>query len=383
MKRKAERTVHFVSPAEFQAETKINFSKTQSIKNYNKLTKDYTTVTDIISIEKEQENPTESSKERSPTTSKEITKFCLPENINYISVRTDDDLYVIDIKKHGFTESFQDRVRQVWTEQPKRMGLILGNLHILEVNVNSMFIQNKPIIIPEEIQSEITRINNLIRCINCRISFDYGYNSLGGDAMLNSYSASPCDLLLCLFHNDICISSIEIILNSFTHVSINSFTNPDFEGAGINQLLRAVAVLIAPKISPTIEFLESSALNPVSARILINKLNGYEEVSGLDLSIRPVPFETIQKYISSKLHDEVSSIMSIIVNVKDPVTIAAAERLIEEVTKSEKFKSVCRRVDHGKGYRRAAVAYTSKRKGKKAKSKKNYSKKNKSKKRIR
>jgi hypothetical protein len=104
------------------------------------------------------------------------------------------------------------------------------------------------------------------------------------------------------------------------------------EGVGLNKLLRAAAILILPKLNPSIRLLESNARSPISAHILINKLNGNSQNEAIE---RPVPFDTLERMISEKGR------IDIVVEITDPVTIQHAQRLFDEVLQSPTFQEKC------------------------------------------
>lgn len=312
-KRKAvERKVFFVSPDEFSRQTNIQLTIQKKITNYYQDNDSHEKITDIVLLNRNDED----------------TIFCLPMEYEYISVTLNgDDLYVIDIRNNKFTKAFQKEVTTSWRQDQKLYT-------ILNIDVEKL-LSTKPIPIPEAVQREIDRINTLIRCRDYRVAFNYGYNFHEGPVIINNFSMSPCKLMICFFRKNTCLSSVEIVPELPNAVWINSYSNPQVERSKVNQLLRAVAVLILPKLNPSIEFMKSYAVNAISSYILINKLNGYQDEmsilneSSVDLSRRPLPFHAF------------AGAMDIIVNVQDRVTIDAANQLIEEVIHSAPFRWLC------------------------------------------
>jgi hypothetical protein len=317
-----EPNVYFVSSEEYFQMTKIRFTKIKEVTNYDQtnydkdITQRYDKKSDIILVEKPEQS----------------TIFCFPSNMNYIYVTSRLDggsLYIIDFKNIGFTEDLRT---QVLNTPPPRYEVLM-EIKAQYIYVPSLFnVQKIPI--PPEVQAEVSQLNERIAgsgCTGYRLAFDYGYNFPGENIRLNSYYDTPCVLMLCLFHGNTCVSSIEIHPSN-DQVTINSFSNPKVEGVGLNKLLRAAAILILPKLNPSIRLLESNARSPISAHILINKLNGNSQNEAIE---RPVPFDTLERMISEKGR------IDIVVEITDPVTIQHAQRLFDEVLQSPTFQEKC------------------------------------------
>lgn len=79
-------------------------------------------------------------------------------------------------------------------------------------------------------------------------------------------------LILALCSDERCVSSIELLMQHDGEISINSKTDEDQEGKKYNKLLRAVLSMAAHKI-PGIRFFRSTAINPVSAWLLLRYSN--------------------------------------------------------------------------------------------------------------
>jgi len=81
-------------------------------------------------------------------------------------------------------------------------------------------------------------------------------------------------LLLCLYYNNDCISSIQLVMRD--GIEIRSFTDEIYNGKKYNTLLRCVLLIIANKIKVNgepINQLYSSASNPISAHLLMKYFN--------------------------------------------------------------------------------------------------------------
>jgi len=116
-----------------------------------------------------------------------------------------------------------------------------------------------------------------ITCPNFRINIDYIFG-LPEYSIINTYSnlvvngRDADSLLLCLFHNNNCVSSLTMTIDG-DKISIDSKTNSIYEGRKFNKLLRAVLIIIAKSLNENIHFITSEAINPISAYLMINSFN--------------------------------------------------------------------------------------------------------------
>ena len=110
-------------------------------------------------------------------------------------------------------------------------------------------------------------------------------------------------LILCLYHNQNCISSIEMVLDLQKEcvicVSINSRTKEEYSGRKYNKLLRAVVIILLENETNTQEFLirvvRSTAENPISALLLIRDYDTEVLHKGIQIEKRPLSYKEITK----------------------------------------------------------------------------------------
>ena len=116
--------------------------------------------------------------------------------------------------------------------------------------------------------SELAELNSLLqnKCPNLEIRIG-SISKMKGK--LSTYpSRSKHQFLVCLFYEENCISSIQIIENE--GIEIRSYTDADYNGKKYNTLLRIVVAIIGNKIKINgkyIHTLYSSATNPISAHL--------------------------------------------------------------------------------------------------------------------
>jgi hypothetical protein len=121
-----------------------------------------------------------------------------------------------------------------------------------------------------------------------RLAFDYVHN-LNGNITSYSKNDNANVLLLCLYKENSCVSSIELIFdekNTETNeldVSVNFKTNEKYEGKKYNLFLQCMAVILCynlqnDSLNKKIFKLNVTAVNPISAYTPIKYLNG--EITG-------------------------------------------------------------------------------------------------------
>jgi len=117
------------------------------------------------------------------------------------------------------------------------------------------------------------------KCSNLSLYLDYVYNHKTDSTLelyegLNEeYSDGPYLLVLCLYNDNHCISSITITIDGI-ELSIDSRTHTDYERRKYNILLRSIIIIISKYLSSDITYIKSVAINPASAYILMQYLGG-------------------------------------------------------------------------------------------------------------
>ena len=132
--------------------------------------------------------------------------------------------------------------------------------------------------VSEQMSRKLEELNHKIKLKCPQLSLVLGkHDELKGE--ITTYDmASLHDqyLILCLYHNENCISSIELRLGlqkQVICVFINSRTKEEFSGRKYNKLLRAVVIILLENETNTQGFIigaiKSTADNPISALLLI------------------------------------------------------------------------------------------------------------------
>ena len=125
------------------------------------------------------------------------------------------------------------------------------------------------------VKEKIVDLNRILntKCPNLELQCDNYYNLKGH---ISVYEDIPFDgLIICLYYNGNCISSITLQIVKNGIVKIESQTDEHFQGKGFNKLLRCVAVIISAILicndtDAPFKILRSEPVNPVSAWLLIS-----------------------------------------------------------------------------------------------------------------
>ena len=188
---------------------------------------------------------------------------------NDIQELPEDNDAIKMIKKINFVEKKKD-----WQEWQDLIDtLAKNNILYFEhdecppANLNLENAQTKLIELNAELQK---------KCSNLSLYLDYVYNHKT-DSTLELFgslnSAGLYKLVLCLYNDNHCISSITITIRGI-ELSIDSRTHTDYESRKYNILLRSVIIIISKYLSSDITYIKSVAINPASAYILMQYLGG-------------------------------------------------------------------------------------------------------------
>ena len=133
----------------------------------------------------------------------------------------------------------------------------------------------------DKAKTKIIELNAFLqqKCSNLSLYLDYVYNHKTDSTLelyerfIEEYSDGPYSLVLCLYNDNHCISSITITIDGI-ELSIDSRTHTDYESRKYNILLRSIIIIISKYLSSDITYIKSVAINPASAYILMQYLGG-------------------------------------------------------------------------------------------------------------
>lgn len=122
-----------------------------------------------------------------------------------------------------------------------------------------------------QLNAELTNVPG-----NLSLHIDYIYNLRPPNNKVTAYSLLPDKLILCLFNNEGCISSIIIDVDDKDDtIYISSKTDKHYENKSYNKLLRSVIIILSRTISERNLSIVSYAINPISAYLSIQYFGAF------------------------------------------------------------------------------------------------------------
>jgi len=216
----------------------------------------------------------------------EFTYFNLKPKTEYIGYIENNKLIVVNLKDTEFEKSFEDNINDIGINT-----IFINNLKTLKLQLqtkrhfpiekfnNFSFLPNFPQKLNTiDIEGARKKVNDLNRRLNCndfKIELNYVYElANGSEVNVFSSNYNSKSLLLCVFNNKKCVSSLNIKMNDNTNnISYDSFTKTEFENKKFNKLLTAVLILIAKDLKGTFKNIVATAENTTSAYLAIKYFN--------------------------------------------------------------------------------------------------------------
>jgi len=215
--------------------------------------------------------------------------FELPDRIQYIGYMEDNNLYVINLLNNNFDEIFKSyfnfmndndmvllstKMKYLTIAEKKETKSLSDKLRRIDrfkfyrygFSCTNMIQLNNA-------KENLHYLSNQLKCKEFTFSIDYIFN-LKNDTEINAFKYFGNSLILCVFTNYVCVSSLVIQYNSNNNeIMIDSKTKREYEGKKLNKLLRAVSILISKSLYPNAIYLTSSATNPISTYLMTHYFN--------------------------------------------------------------------------------------------------------------
>jgi hypothetical protein len=118
----------------------------------------------------------------------------------------------------------------------------------------------------------IDELNRILGCKDFKLRLDYVYE-IEKQSLIYSYDFNIKSLILCLYLDKVCISSVSLIMDP-PYVEIESRTRNENEGNKLNKLLRAAAINIMKMVDPVFKYVVSYAIHPISVYVMIKDFGG-------------------------------------------------------------------------------------------------------------
>jgi hypothetical protein len=138
---------------------------------------------------------------------------------------------------------------------------------------------NPPLLDLSFAKEKINEINQMLRekCDNLYLDVGYLYHMHIPNGVFAQMGNIYENYFTICLNNDVgCVSSItfNILEYSYGEIEFESATLKEYEGRKYNKLLRCVLILIAKRINDEIDTIVSTAINPISAHLIMKYFNG-------------------------------------------------------------------------------------------------------------
>jgi hypothetical protein len=242
---------------------------------------------------------------------------CTPQSTEFIAMIHDGNLHIFNLMQYQ-DGMFPKDFRSYIDENRVKILNLSGSFQIDEFNKENP--HNLAIIIPnlppdDQQFLDLNVAKGIIRALNIELQktcpgfylhIDY-LTSFPTGSTVTMYSPFNLDcymrppLLLCLMHENECVSSIEMNVYDVT-IWIDSRTNKLYENRKFNTLLRAVAIMISKGLSESAEQLKSDAHKIISALLMIKRFNAVS-LEG-NISNRTVEPKNLDQVVKDSFHQQ-------------------------------------------------------------------------------
>jgi hypothetical protein len=218
-------------------------------------------------------------------------------NIEYIGLIYNDKFHVFKLTDGEIPEDFQSHFSNLDEEKINIFSgkLIKENSWEIKKEITNLFklIPNFLFMYRYDFNIKCIRFRNLDTakqiitvlnadlhhtCPNFSLNIDYVFN-LPDPSFITAFSlpAYASTLLLCLFIDNNCVSSLEVEIDKHRNLTISSRTDKPYQERKFNKLLRAVIIIIARAIEPEMKNVMSEAVTDTSAYLMIHSFNAVYE----------------------------------------------------------------------------------------------------------
>jgi hypothetical protein len=246
--------------------------------------------------------------------------FDVTTNIKYIGYIDNDIFYIINLIDDTFPEDFKESFNWINKNIIELLLVPLNMVNTLtsdEQNLRSdsrrklrdienkygtfNYIKYEPckqFIKVDYLNDKLISLNNILNCKDYEIKLNYIFQ-MKNNTVFTAEMGKITRLLLCIYHNSNCVSSLSITYNDERkQISIDSETNPKYEGKKMNKLLRSVIIMMSKDMFPSADYVHSSAINPTSAYLMIKHFNAMP----MNVDLNEVDtYAKIQKYMDKNV----------------------------------------------------------------------------------
>jgi hypothetical protein len=217
----------------------------------------------------------------------------LNANIEYIGVIYNDKFHIFKLTEGEISEEFQSHFSHIdetsinilagkqkahnWLSLKKKLFLTLNRIpnFLLIEAFDFKCVVFRDLDTAKQI---ITDLNADLQhtCPGFILNIDYIFR-LRDQSLITTFSMpfNANALLLCLFNENNCVSSLEIDIGSLSKKFLTIFSRTDelYQERKFNKLLRAVVIILAKAIAPEMQYVVSNAQTAASAYLMIHSFN--------------------------------------------------------------------------------------------------------------
>jgi hypothetical protein len=214
--------------------------------------------------------------------------YFLGQNKKYLLVLINDEYYMLKLdESHKDIDMtlLEDIKQQLPINDVRTKRSLIKYLRRIDILYFKYDVCDKSLYL-EHAQSKVSELTGILqtKCPNLSLHLDYIYNMHPPNNRFAIRVRNPYLLILCLYNEHGCISSISINFEDES-INIDSVTDSNFEGKKYNKLLRCVIILISVLLPQRITLINSTTINPISAYLLIKYFGGIipdREIEGVN-----------------------------------------------------------------------------------------------------
>ena len=244
-------------------------------------------------------------------------RYISPENSPvYIGIIYNDILHIFNLIEDGeFPDDFKVLFKNI---DEAKVRILSGKLRTADSNrimTHLSYIQNfhcSKLINLEIAKAVINDLNVELNktCPNFKINIDYIFNLAEPSFVTSFLPHNPYTLLLCLFNDNNCVSSLTIKfdLMDIRKMEFDSRTDIRYEGRKFTKLLISVIIIIAKALDERKQFIKIEAINPIIAYLMIKSFNAIStNNAGETILDKTLSFEDIKSTIEVQPNKSVFS----------------------------------------------------------------------------
>lgn len=186
----------------------------------------------------------------------------------YIGYVENDMFFVVSLEDDSFDNEFKQKFKIIDNTNIylfKKSYKIIDNYKYLSFSKKCNDVINL-----DEANKTLDILNNTLNCINYKIKLNYIFQ-FEKNTEINAYNYNFENPLLCIFEDNVCVSSLYIEYDSDKkEIELMCKTKEEYEGNKLNKLLRAIIIIISKDLYPESEYVISSAINPISAYLILH-----------------------------------------------------------------------------------------------------------------